>query len=277
MQELKDRTAVITGAASGIGLALARRLSAAGMRIMLADIESGPLDAVRTELADAGHDVDSFEIDVREHDQLVALDAATRERFGNVHLLCNNAGVVAGGPIAGEDDLDMWRWAIDINLWGVIHGCKAFLPAMVAHGERAHVVNTASMAGLGPSPLMAPYTISKYGVVALTETLSLEMQMTGANVGVSVLCPAFVKTGIADSKRNLPAELADTHGEEHPAEGVLRTLVAGGIEPADVAAAVEDAVRNDAFWIITHEEELPRILARAQSMVDNTKPTFTSF
>ena len=277
MLELQGRTAVITGAASGIGLELARRFASAGMQLMLADVEAGPLAAAKAELKDGGVAVESFELDVRDREQVRALEAATRDRFGNVHLLCNNAGVGAGGPIAADDDLELWHWAIDINLWGVIHGCKAFLPAMLEHGEPAHVVNTASMAGLGPSPLMAPYTISKYGVVALSETLSLEMQMTGADIGVSVLCPAFVRTGIADSKRNLPDELQADHGEEHAGESILRSLVANGIDPTDVAEAVHQAVLDDTFWILTHDEERPRIAARAQSIVDNKKPTFIGF
>ncbi len=277
MLELQGRTAVITGAASGIGREIARTFGAAGMQLMLADVEAEPLAETRSELEAAGHAVDSFVLDVRERDQVRELESLTRNRFGNVHLLCNNAGVGAGGPIAVDDDLALWHWAIDINLWGVIHGCKAFLPAMVEHGEPCHVVNTASMAGLGPSPLMAPYTISKYGVVALSETLSLEMQMTGASVGVSVLCPAFVRTGIAESRRNLPDDLAATAGEEHGGEQVLRTLVANGIAPSEVADAVHKAVLEDTFWILTHDEELPRVAARAQSILDNTKPSFQNF
>lgn len=267
---------MITGAASGIGLEMARRFSVEGMRLMLADVEARPLEEARVELEEAGAIVDTFEFDVREHEQVVALEAATRVRFGDIHLLCNNAGVGTGGPVLA-DDLDMWRWTIDINLWGVIYGCKTFLPNMIEQGERCHVVNTASMAGLGASPNMAPYTISKYGVVALSETLSLEMQMAKANVGVSVLCPAFVQTGIADSKRNLPPDLVQEHDVEQDGEQILRSLVANGIEPEAVAEAVYQAVRNDTFWILTHEETKPMILGRAQSIVNNGKPRFASF
>lgn len=247
------------------------------MQLMLADVEEAPLASATDELRDRGIVVESFVFDVREHDQVEELERATRTRFGKVHLLCNNAGVGTGGPVVGDDDLDKWRWTIDINLWGVIYGCKVFIPGMLEHGEPSHVVNTASMSGLGASPLMGPYTISKYGVVALSETLSLEMQMGNTNVGVSVLCPAFVQTGIADSKRNLPAELAERHGQEQPGEDVLRALVSNGIEPAQVAEAVHDAVVEDTFWILTHEETKPMILGRAQSIVDNRKPRFVSF
>ncbi len=274
---LAGQTAVITGAASGIGREMARRFGASGMQLMLADVEREPLGEVEAELRGLGYAVASEVVDVREYEQIEALEAATRERFGNVHLLCNNAGVGSGGPVVGSDDLDMWRWTIDINLWGVIYGCKVFLPAMMQHGEPCHVVNTASMAGLAPSALMGPYTISKYGVVALSETLSLEMQMAKSNVGVSVLCPAFVQTGIADSKRNLPTELIADHGAEQPGEQVLRDLVASGISPDEVAEAVHQAVLDDTFWILTHDELNAGIVARAQSIVAGEKPRFVGF
>jgi len=277
MLNLVGQTAVITGAASGIGREMARRFGEAGMGLMLADVEQQPLEETASELTDLGYDVGSYIVDVREYEQLEALEAATKERFGNVHLLCNNAGVGSGGPVVGADDLDMWRWTIDINLWGVIYGCKIFVPSMLEHGEPCHVVNTASMAGLAPSALMGPYTISKYGVVALSETLSLEMQMSNANVGVSVLCPAFVQTGIAESKRNLPDDLAAKHAAEQPGEQILRDLVAAGISPVDVAEAVHQAVLDDTFWILTHEELNTGILARSQSIVDRDKPRFVGF
>lgn len=277
MEHLAGQTAVITGAASGIGREMALRFGAAGMQLMLADVETDPLAHVEAELSDLGFPVATFALDVRDHEEIKALETATQERFGNVHLLCNNAGVGAGGPIVGPDDLDMWRWTIDINLWGVIYGCKVFLPAMMAHGEPCHVVNTASMAGLAPSPLMGPYTISKYGVVALSETLSLEMQMANANVGVSALCPAFVQTSIADSKRNLPADLTKQHAGEQQGEQILRDLVANGISPVDVAEAVHQAVINNSFWILTHDEMRSGILARSQSIVDNQAPRFMGF
>jgi NAD(P)-dependent dehydrogenase (short-subunit alcohol dehydrogenase family) len=253
---------------------MARRFAAAGMQLMLADIEAEPLEAARSELANGGASVASFELDVREYTQIEALEAAARDRFGNVHVLCNNAGVGAGGPVVGTDDLDVWRWAIDINLWGVIYGCKVFIPAMAAHGEPCHVVNTASMAGLAPSPFMGPYTIAKYGVVALSETLSLEMQMAKNNVGVSVLCPAFVRTAIADSKRNLPPELAEAHGAPQEMESIMHALVDGGIDPTLVAEAVHQAILDDSFWILTHDESKPAIVARAESIADNQKPSF---
>ncbi len=274
MDNLDGKTAVITGAASGIGLALAHQFGAAGMNLVLGDIERPALDAAEAALADAGYPVAAMELDVRELDEIRAFEAFAREQFGNVHVLCNNAGVGGGGPVAGADDIEMWRWVIDIDLWGVIYGCKVFLPAMIEHGESAHVVNTASMAGLTSMPGMGSYCVSKYGVVALSETLALEMQMGATNVGVSVLCPAFVKTGIANSGRNLPAELATTVAEpvEGGMQGIIEKLVDNGISTDIVGAAVLDAVKQNTFWILTHDEMKPTVIKRSQDIVDGVNP-----
>ena len=275
MKELKGKTAVITGAASGIGLAFAHRFGAEGMNLMLADIEAGPLSVAATDLEAKGYPVASFEFDVRELAQVQALEAATIERFGNVHLLCNNAGVGGGGPIAsGLDDLERWKWTIDINLWGVIYGCKVFLPAMVEHGEPAHVVNTASMAGHVSTPFMGAYNVSKYGVVALSETLTREMQLATTSVGVSVLCPAFVQTQIANSARNLPEALhAEPTAESEAMRAIIDDLIAGGIETKVVADAVHDAVVNDNFWVLTHPDSNVEITNRANDIVAGVNPS----
>ena len=273
MEQLAGHTAVITGGASGIGLAMAHRFGAEGMKLMLADIEVGPLAGAVEALRADGYEVESFEFDVRELDQVRALEAAARERFGNIHLLCNNAGVGAGGQVAGLDDIERWRWTIDINLWGVIYGCKTFLPGMIAQGEPAHIVNTASMAGHLANAFMGAYNVSKYGVVALSETLSREMQVAGNSVGVSVLCPAFVQTGIADSARNLPAELHVEPTQEGEAmKQIMDALVAGGMETHVVADAVCDAVINNNFWILTHDDSKPAIMSRADDIISNVNP-----
>jgi len=273
MEELAGKTAVITGAASGIGLAMAHRFGAEGMKLMLADIEAEPLAAAATELVQKGYDVATHVFDVRDLEQVKGLEAASRERFGKVHVLCNNAGVGSGGAVAGLDDLERWRWTIDINLWGVIYGCKVFLPAMIEHGEPSHIVNTASMAGHIATAYMGAYNVSKYGVVALSETLSREMQIAGSKVGVSVLCPAFVQTQIANSQRLLPDALQPEPTEESQAmHDILNSLVATGIETKVVASAVCDAVINDDFWILTHEETKPAITARAEQIVTGINP-----
>lgn len=273
MEQLAGKTAVITGGASGIGLAMAHRFGSEGMNLMLADIEAAPLAAAVEALQSEGYEVASFELDVRELEQIKALHDAAQERFGNIHVLCNNAGVGAGGPVAGLDDIERWRWTIDINLWGVIYGCKTFVPAMIEHGEPAHIVNTASMAGHVANAYMGAYNVSKYGVVALSETMSRELQIAGNNIGVSVLCPAFVQTGIADSARNLPAELQEEPTEEGTAmKQIMDALVAGGIETKVVADAVCDAVISNDFWILTHDDVKPAITARANDIVGNVNP-----
>ena len=276
MDDFSGKTAVITGAASGIGLELAKQFGAAGMNLMLADVERPALDRAEAELREAGYPVSAREIDVRDHDQIIDLDHAARDRFGNVHVLCNNAGVGAGGPVADPDNLEAWRWTIDINLWGVIYGCKVFLPGMIEHGGQGHIVNTASMAGLGSAPMMGPYNISKYGVVALSETLSKEMQIMQTAVGVSVLCPAFVATGIANSDRNMPDDVRATLPKRAASSGMqaqIEAMVAGGINTEVVGQHVLDAVRNDRFWILTHDESKASVTARADDIVNSVNPS----
>ncbi|MFK8026420.1 MAG: SDR family NAD(P)-dependent oxidoreductase [Ilumatobacter sp.] len=279
MQELSGQTAVITGGASGIGLALAHRFGAAGMNLVLGDIEADALDAATSELSAAGFEVASMVLDVTDLDGIRAFETFARERFGNVHVLCNNAGVGAGGPVADPDNLDLWKWTIDIDLWGVIYGCKVFLPAMIEHGEECHVVNTASMAGHVSAPMMGAYSIAKYGVVALSETLSQEMQISATKVGVSVLCPAFVQTKIATSDRNLPDEIRAAHdmpgteAESSDTQSAIEQLVASGIPTDVVADAVHDAVVDNKFWILTHPETKAAITARARQIVDGVNPS----
>lgn len=276
MEDLEGKTAVITGAASGIGLELAKQFGAQGMNLVLADVETTALDQAATALTEAGYDVLPFVLDVRNHDEIVALEAAARARFGNVHILCNNAGVGAGGPTADPTNLEAWRWTIDIDLWGVIYGCKVFLPGMIEHGEPCHIVNTASMAGLGSAPFMGPYNIAKYGVVALSETMSKEMQLSNYDIGVSVLCPAFVATGIADSDRNMPQDVRDQLPPPPPTDSpmgvMMKELVANGISTEIVGRAVLDAVVNNTFWILTHDETKPGVIQRAEQIVDGVNP-----
>ena len=279
MDDLSGKTAVITGGASGIGLAMAHRFGAAGMNVVLGDVEEGPLHEAVAGLSDAGVEAAGMNCDVSDVDSVRALDRFARERFGNVHVLCNNAGVGSGGLIAEPDDLDMWKWVIDVNLWGVIYGCKVFLPAMIEHGEGAHIVNTASMAGHASAPLMGPYNVSKYGVVALSETLSKEMLMTKSDVGVSVLCPAFVQTAIGSSRRNMPDALKGDQGPEAAGDtqSAIDRMIASGIPPAEVADAVHDAIVDDTFWIITHDESKPAITERARQIVEGVNPIPTGF
>ena len=274
MRELVGKTAVVTGAASGIGLELAHRFGQAGMRVVVADVERVALERAASELSSAGHDVMPFVVDVRNYDEVVALEAASRRAFGNVHLVCNNAGVGADGPVADPTNIEAWRWTIDVDLWGVIHGCKAFLPAMLEHGEPCRIVNTSSMAGLSPAPLMGAYAIAKFGVVAVSETLAMEM--AGTNVGVSVLCPALVATRIAESERNMPDAVRSRLTPTPEAQRVndkMRHAVAQGMTVDVIGDAVIDAVLHDRFWIVTHADKKPGVLQRARDIVAGVNPT----
>ena len=266
MNDLDGRVAVITGAASGIGLAMAHAFGAEGMRLVLADIEAPALEAAVAELDDSIERL-AVVCDVSKADDIEALRAAALDAFGSVHVVCNNAGVGGGGPTSAID-VDDWKWVIDIDLWSVIHGVRVFLPGLIEQGE-GHIVNTASVAGLFSAPFMGPYNVAKYGVVALSETMRSELLMSQSPVGVSVLCPSWVRTNIATSIRNKPG--ASTADVEALGE-IVQPLIDKGIDPAAVAAQVVDAVRNDRFWIITHDDTDAAVTARTRSILDRTDP-----
>lgn len=256
MQELSGKVAVITGGGSGIGKALAIRFASEAMKVVLADIDAVKLRAVEVELAEGGAEVLTVVCDTSTEAQVQALAAATLDRFGAAHVLCNNAGVVGmgdpwRGPISG------WDWVMGINLYGVIHGVRAFLPIMEDQGE-GHIVNTASMAGLVAVPGAAPYNVTKTGVVALSESLFIELKTSGSPVRVSALCPGFVHTNLLDGQQ-WNASLGD---QPAPAmslvsqmiDQVFRQGLEQGIDAAVVADEVVDAIRTERFWILTHPE-----------------------
>jgi NAD(P)-dependent dehydrogenase (short-subunit alcohol dehydrogenase family) len=248
MKDFSGKVAVITGGASGIGLSMARRFAAEGMRLVLADIEEPALDQAVEELKAAGADVVGVPTDVAEHASVVRLHDATLETFGAVHLVCNNAGVVGRSIV--ESPIEMWQWVVGVNLFGVINGCNVFLPTLVAQNE-GHVVNTASVAGLRGNAILGIYCTTKFAVVGLSESLLEELRAQGSKVGVSVLCPGFVQTRIASSHRNMPAALRQASGESDT--DVLQSAVMSvGIPPAEVADAVFDAVSNDRLYVLTH-------------------------
>ena len=250
--ELKGKTAVITGGASGIGLATARRLAAAGMNLVLGDIEEGPLETAVAQLRGDGAHVIGVQGDVSNEDDVIAMRDAALAQFAGAHLVFNNAGV-AGGLTIGTPK-KVWDWVIGVNLDGVINGVNAFVPLFLEQNE-GHVVNTASEAGLVGVGGMGPYCASKYAVVGLSESLFHELAMTGKDVHVSVLCPNFVRTRIHESHRNMPNELVSYN--ENPVVQMVNKMAAkavnGGIDAADVAQAVEDAVTGSHFWILTHK------------------------
>jgi len=266
MRELRDRVAVVTGAASGIGRATATRLAREGMRVVVADIDASALGTFAEELHTAGHDAIAVPTDVRSREAIEALRDAALATFGAVHVVHNNAGVVAAGAVE-EISLDLWTWVLDVDLWSVIHGVRTFLPLLKAQGE-GHIVNTASTAGLQANPGIAPYNVAKFGVVALSETMRYELDGTG--VGVSVLCPGAVNTRIVQAERNLPTGVAAATGAvaDRFRNGAGATLASQGLDPADVAGMVLDGILADRFWIITHPEWLDNMADRAAGMRD---------
>ncbi len=251
MDDLEGKVAVVTGAASGIGRALADRWADSGMKVVLADVEEGPLDAARDELDARGADVLAVRTDVSDAAQVDALAAATLDHFGGVHLVCNNAGVGGGGPM-WEAGIEDWEWVLGVNLWGVIHGIRAFVPHLVAQDE-GHVVNTASIAGFAYAPMMGPYNASKAAVVAISETLKAELALHGSNVGVSVLCPGWVNTRIMDSDRNRPGGPVQNDLMSLGREA-MRDVISQGKQPAEVAHLVAAAVREGTTHIFTGDE-----------------------
>jgi NAD(P)-dependent dehydrogenase (short-subunit alcohol dehydrogenase family) len=201
MRELAGKTVFVTGGAGGIGFALGRAFAQAGMKVMLADIEADALAAAVKSLHDFGPEVRGVICDVADPVSVARAAEASYQAFGNVHVVCNNAGVAAGGGI-DNISLDNWRWVLDVNLMGVLHGIRSFLPHIRAHGEGGHIVNTASMAGMTNGMGFSPYAASKFAVVSMSEGLAAQLKPLG--IGVSVLCPSFVRTGIGDSGRNQP-------------------------------------------------------------------------
>jgi NAD(P)-dependent dehydrogenase (short-subunit alcohol dehydrogenase family) len=267
MQDFEGKVAVVTGAASGIGLATARAFAQAGMKVVLSDIEADALEDAELAFESAGHEVLAVRTDVSKLGDVENLATAAVDHFGAVHVLHNNAGVVLGGPVEELSVAD-WEWVLGVNLWGVIHGVKAFLPHIKAAGE-GHVVNTASTAGLYAMPIIGPYNVSKFGVVALSETLHRELEAAGSQVGASVLCPGVVATQIAESQRNRSAESAQQHSSSPQEDGFLTAsgqMTRDGMDPAKVADLVVDAIRSSRFWILTHPNWLDILDERVTGM-----------
>jgi NAD(P)-dependent dehydrogenase (short-subunit alcohol dehydrogenase family) len=281
MRQVTGKVAVVTGGASGIGWALGRRFAAEGMKVMLADVEVEALDAAAKELADEfGDDNVATQVtDVRSPEAVEALAQATFDRFGTAHIVCNNAGVAVGGPM-WEVPADRWQWIVDVNLLGVANGIRAFVPRLIEQGE-GHVVNTASIAGVTTAPYMGPYVATKHAVVGMSESLHFDLQITGNSdkVGVSVLCPEWVQTRIFQAERNRPegvTPMVVPEGFEAPddADSPLGGLVAGGLDPAEVAGKVFEAIQVDRFWIFTHETSVPSVRRRFDAIVGDGRPVF---
>ena len=278
MERFDGRVAVVTGAASGIGLALCERLASEGCRVVLADVEPAPLAQAEAELRQTGADAISVVTDVATAESVDELARRAVEAYGAVHLLCNNAGVTWRSPLV-DTTLGDWTWVLGVNLWGVIHGLRSFLPVLVEQDE-AHVVNTASITALVPGPYSAVYAASKAAVVAISEVLYKEMAMAGTSVGVSVVCPAGVHTNIATSARNRPDALADSEAPDLAAlfaqlaqtNPRVLEVMQSVIEPEQLADEVVDAIGSRRFWVLPHAELNPDISARTEDMVEGRAP-----
>ena len=272
MQDFQNKVAVVTGAASGIGKAMAQRFAAKGMRLALADIEPAPLSQFAEELRREGAQVLSERVDVSKPADLERLASRTYQEFGAVELLCNNAGILPPGAPVWKEPLSNWRWTLDVNFFGVLHGIQAFLPRMLEANREAHIVNTASLAGLTTRPLMSVYNVSKHAVVALSECLYAELQITTDKIHVSVLCPAFSKTRLADSGRNRPEGVSADPAASFGFHEALKRIVEEGTPPEQIADAVVEAIRKNQFWILTHPQLDQGIRDRFESMLARTNP-----
>jgi NAD(P)-dependent dehydrogenase (short-subunit alcohol dehydrogenase family) len=274
VQDLTGKVAVITGGASGIGNALARRFASEGARVVIGDVEADALERAVSALRASGAEVEGVVTDVTDPAQMQALADAAVARFGGVQVFCNNAGV-GGGGLSWEMALSTWEWVIGVNLWGVIHGVRSFVPLLMQQTE-GHIVNTASVAGLVAAPFMGPYNASKHAVVAISETLHHELAMTAPHVKVSVLCPGWVNTRIHESGRNRPEHLREEAVADADGASLLQGMIQNGMPPDDVAAKVLDAMRDDRFWILTHDQEgdfwVEGVNRRMRSLEERTNP-----
>ena len=285
MEQLEGRTAVVTGGASGMGRAFCDRFGRAGMKVVVADVEQGALDGAVGQLRGVGVEVLGVRCDVSKAEDHERVLAAALDAFGQVNVVCLNAGVGGGNGRAWTISLEDWSWTLDVNLWGVIHGVRTFVPHLLTHGD-GHVVMTASIAGHVSSPFGAPYNVSKHGVATLAEGLYQELQREPSTIGVTCLCPGFVATNILDSARNRPGGRAerrssegrgpDDGGSEHGGARfaeIARRMVENGKPPAEVADLVHDAVLAGQFWLFTDEVWDEPIARRHREIEERSVPS----
>jgi NAD(P)-dependent dehydrogenase (short-subunit alcohol dehydrogenase family) len=277
MKDLRERVAVVTGAASGIGYALAERFADEGMRVVLADVEEKALARASEALTTRGATTLAVQTDVSKAADVQALAEATLTRFGAVHVLCNNAGV--GGDVAPvwEVPPESWQWVLDVNFWGVVHGLRTFVPIMLRQDTEGHIVNTASMAGHLTMPLLGPYHATKFAVVSLTESLHYELALAHSKLKASVLCPGFVRTNIMDSERNRPEHLRAALPAAEVSQALrsaFESVVAAGIAPSVVAERVVEAIREEQFYVFPHPELLEAVRGRMETLLAQRNPIF---
>ncbi len=266
------KVAVVTGGASGIGLAMANAFAAAGVSVVLADVQEDALAAAAVEVAAHGVDTLTVVTDVSKADQVEALATTTVERFGAVHVVCNNAGV-SGAADSWVGPIENWEWVMGVNFWGVVHGVRAFLPHVAMSGG-GHIVNTASILGILPA-FGGPYDASKHAVVALTEGLYHTVNSAGLPIGVSCLCPGWVRTGILDSERNWPSEFGAAPQRDVAAQITtdhVKRAIAEGAQPGAVADLVLDSIRNDRFWVFPSPEFLEVAIERFHTIEEGLNP-----
>ena len=281
ISDFKGRTAVLTGAGSGFGLECARIGARLGMNLVLVDVQQDALDKATAEMTQAGAHVLARRVDVSKADQMEALAQAVAQRFGAPHFVFNNAGVGAGG-LVWENTIADWDWVLGVNLWGVIHGVRLFTPMMLEAAKKdpawqGHIVNTASMAGLLTPPNMGIYNVSKHAVVSLTETLYQDLRLVTDQIGASVLCPYFVPTGISQSHRNRPGELAAAKPTRSQMIGQAmsdKAVGSGKVTAAEVAQRVFDAIAADQFYIFSHPtpKALANVTSRMEAIVQIRNP-----
>src|SRR4051812_45866109 len=279
MREFAGKVAVVTGAASGIGLGMATRFAEEGMKVVMADVEEPVLNASVTKLRQQEYDVLGVVTDVSSGASVEALRDKAIEAYGKVHIVCNNAGVGGRGAaseIWGATEKD-WQWALGVNLWGVINGVKTFVPLMLEQGEEGHIVNTASVAGVVPGTRV--YSVTKHGVVALTEALFYDLEQAGAKLHCSVLCPGVINTNIMYSNRNRPETLSDdpSSGDLTPegkarADRIKHLAETQGMQPEQLADMVFNAIRDEQFWILTHDDYDNNIRNRMEGILNRTNP-----
>lgn len=279
MKEFRGRVAVVTGAASGIGRALAERFAAEGMIVVLADIDAERLHATARALQQSGATTLIVPTDVSHSADVESLAQRTVAEFGEVHILCNNAGVGGDTTWVWEQTLETWQWTLGVNLWGVIHGIRTFVPIMLRQDTEGHIVNTASLAGVTSLPFFSVYDATKHAVVTLSESLHYELALHNAKVKVSVLCPGGVQTPIMDFDRHRPRS-PQNHSYVRPAEpqawyDAWCAMLAAGSAPAEIASQVLDALREERFYIIPHPELLPLVRTRMESILEQRNPSLS--
>ncbi len=282
MKTFKDRTVVITGAASGFGLETARLAAREGMNIVMADVQTDALEQAAAEIGALGAQVLPYRLDVSNAAAVEALARATVDRFGAPHVVFNNAGVGAGGLI-WEHTAQDWEWVIGVNVMGVAHGVRVFTPLMLEAAQQdaqyeGHIVNTASMAGLLNPPNMGVYNVSKHAVVSLTETLYQDLALVTDQVTASVLCPFFVPTGIHQSHRNRPSELSAADNKPTKSQRIAQAMTAkavesGRVSAAQVAGIVFDALRKKRFYVYSHPKALTSVQTRLEDIMLPRNPT----